>query len=152
MTPTRVPQPPRQSGRLLLAGASIVAIVLILTLVGPRHAPVEPKAAPEPKPEPKPVAIAAPAPQPTAASASRGCLVFQSSPPGADVELDDRSVGLAKSGGRSKRTVKAGAHTVSMGIGGNMVSTTVEAAPNAKLVVHCTMGGSCTVQASGTCR
>ncbi|MCP4871652.1 MAG: serine/threonine protein kinase [Proteobacteria bacterium] len=121
------------------------------------RADITPAPLAEPRPRtpapPRPKATA-PAPPPAAASAA-GCMVLQSSPPGAAVFLDGGSTGVhAGTGSTAKLDAPSGAHTIGMGIGDSpQVSTSVNLKGGQKVTVWCDLlgGAGCRVTAGGSC-
>ena len=136
--------------------------------VPPARPPAQDVATASDEPGPVEVSEPTPAPEPARASeqvverqppavvaapvAAPGCLVFQSSPPGADVLLDGAAAGFARgSGERRFAEVSRGSHSVVMGTGGNRVEQTVDVPPGTKVVVRCELGSRCTVRTAGPC-
>jgi len=132
--PMSSPEPTAKPARLPRAEAASVPTRK------PRSVPaVEPRSAPAPEP----------------AAVANGCLVLQSSPPGAEVFLDGAATGLhAGSGSSVGLGAVAGTHSVGMGItADSQVTTTVDLTAGARATVWCDLIGAagCRVTPSGRC-
>ena len=125
----------------------------------PSRTPV-PEATPTAAPEPATATEDAPTTEPTpevVAASSAGCVVFQSTPTGADVCIDGVAAGLrARTGTSSHGEFPDGTLRVGMGIGGECVAeTTVEVRSGAAFFVRCDVAAknTCTVRIAdgGSC-
>ena len=120
-----------------------------------RRSKASPLIASEAQPRATSKPAAQPPPRPVAATPSTGCLVLQSSPPGAAVFVDGKATGVHAGTGTSARLDgPVGARTVGMGIGdAPQVSASVRVMGGEQVTVWCDLigGAGCRVTAGGSC-